>query len=277
MVPAPSDTGQMEPVKVSIFDHGSHLATVARNRQGEYVASTEPVGHDAKADARLSPRHALYRFYHAAPEQHIPADTIQKLLRIHSYDIDFKQKVKAGDTFEMFFDGGNDDEVGELLYTSMTIDGQQPQILPLPHPRRRGRLLRRAGQQREEVPDAQSGQGGRFTSGFGERRHPLLGITVRMHTGVDWAAPAGTPILAAGDGTVEQVGRQRRLRQLCPHPPRQRLLHRLWPHVALCRRRRPRRRGQAGPGHRLCRLDRAIDRPASATSRSWSTTSSSTR
>jgi murein DD-endopeptidase MepM/ murein hydrolase activator NlpD len=47
---------------------------------------------------------------------------------------------------------------------------------------------------------------GRFTSGFGYRRHPLLGIQ-KMHTGVDWAAPTGTPIMAAGNGTVEVAGR----------------------------------------------------------------------
>jgi murein DD-endopeptidase MepM/ murein hydrolase activator NlpD len=47
---------------------------------------------------------------------------------------------------------------------------------------------------------------GRFTSGFGFRRHPLLGIK-KMHTGVDWAAPIGTPIMAAGNGTVELAGR----------------------------------------------------------------------
>ncbi len=50
-------------------------------------------------------------------------------------------------------------------------------------------------------------KGGRYTSGFGDRRHPLLKY-MRMHSGVDWAAPAGTPILAAGDGTVERVGRE---------------------------------------------------------------------
>src|SRR5690606_32180026 len=46
---------------------------------------------------------------------------------------------------------------------------------------------------------------GRFTSGFGGRRHPVLGYT-RMHTGVDWAAPRGTPIIAVGNGVVEEAG-----------------------------------------------------------------------
>ena len=46
---------------------------------------------------------------------------------------------------------------------------------------------------------------GRFTSGFGGRRHPVLGY-VKMHTGVDWAAPRGTPIIASGSGVVEKAG-----------------------------------------------------------------------
>ena len=98
LVPAPSDTGQMEPVKVSVFLKGDHLATVARNRQGEYVASAQAIGNDVKTPQGQT-RATLYTsFYHAAIEQHIPAETILKLLRVHSYDVDFKQKVKAGDT-----------------------------------------------------------------------------------------------------------------------------------------------------------------------------------
>jgi hypothetical protein len=46
---------------------------------------------------------------------------------------------------------------------------------------------------------------GTFRSGFGMRRHPILGFS-RMHTGVDWAAPRGTPIIAAGNGIVEKAG-----------------------------------------------------------------------
>ena len=46
---------------------------------------------------------------------------------------------------------------------------------------------------------------GKFRSGFGGRRHPILGF-VRMHTGVDWAAPRGTPIIASGNGVIEKSG-----------------------------------------------------------------------
>jgi murein DD-endopeptidase MepM/ murein hydrolase activator NlpD len=42
-------------------------------------------------------------------------------------------------------------------------------------------------------------------SSFGSRRHPILGY-VKMHTGVDWATPYGTPIFASGNGVVETVG-----------------------------------------------------------------------
>jgi murein DD-endopeptidase MepM/ murein hydrolase activator NlpD len=205
LVPAPSDTGQMEPVKVSIFAKDSHLATVARNRQGDYVASTEASGNDAKT-TQASTRATLYTsFYHAAIEQHIAPETILKLLRVHSYDVDFKQKVKAGDTFEMFFDSGNDDEAGELLYTSMTIDSQQRKFFRFRTPDDVVDYYDEEGNSAKKFLMRNPVRGGRYTSGFGDRRHPLLGV-MRMHTGVDWAAPAGTPILAAGDGTVEQVG-----------------------------------------------------------------------
>ena len=207
LVPAPSDTGQMEPVKVAIYAKGNHLATAARNRKGEFVASAEPIGNDDKVQ-QASARPTLYlSFYHAALKQEIPADTILKLLRIHSYDVDFKKRVKAGDSFEMFFDGNhNDGEAGELLYTSMTIDGQIRKFYRFRTPDDMVDYYDERGNSAKKFLMRNPVKGGRYTSGFGKRRHPLL-KRVRMHTGVDWAAPSGTPILAAGDGTVERVGR----------------------------------------------------------------------
>lgn len=207
LVPAPSDTGQMEPIRVSIYAKDDHLATVVRNAQGDYVASTDPIGNDAKS-TQASMRATLYTsFYHAALAQKIPAQTILKLLRVHSYDVDFKQKVKPGDTFEMFFDGaGDEEEMGELLYTSMTVDGKARKFYRFRTPDDVVDYYDEQGNSAKKFLMRNPVRGGRYTSGFGDRRHPLLNRW-RMHTGVDWAAPSGTPILAAGDGTVEKAGR----------------------------------------------------------------------
>ena len=101
------------------------------------------------------------------------------------------------------------------------------------------------------------GEDVRITSGFGVRRHPILQIP-KMHTGVDWACATGTPIMAAGSGVIEEVGPQGRIRQLHPHPPRQRLQDRLRPHVALRPGRGRGRQGAPGPDHRLRRHHRPV-------------------
>jgi murein DD-endopeptidase MepM/ murein hydrolase activator NlpD len=211
LVPAPSDTEEMEPVKISIYSGDTHLASVARNNRGDFVI-TDKMGGITAEGAEQQQRATLYAsFYHAALAQHIPTDTILKLLRVHSYDVDFKQKVQPGDSFDVFFDvpedGKKSDTVGELLYTSMTVDGQTHAFYRFRTPDGVVDYYDEKGNSAKKFLMRNPVKGGRYTSGFGERRHPLLGIT-RMHTGVDWAAPSGTPILAGADGTVERVGRQ---------------------------------------------------------------------
>jgi murein DD-endopeptidase MepM/ murein hydrolase activator NlpD len=220
LVPAPSDTGAMEPFKISVFAKGDvHLATVARNKSGDFVASDQSVSlTEADEISKLQGPKAttLYTsFYHAALSQHLPADTILKLLRVHSYDVDFKQRVKPGDSFEVFLEspeGEGDreaagEDAGEVLYTSMTVDGLTRDFYRFRTPDGQVDYYDLQGNSAKKFLMRNPVKGGRYTSGFGARRHPLLRYT-RMHTGVDWAAPAGTPILAGGDGTVEMVGRE---------------------------------------------------------------------
>lgn len=208
LVESVADSELKEPVRVSIFGtDGKHIVTTARNRDGDYLASTTVPADEVVVTA--SNRASLYQsFYKSALDQKLPPDVILKLLRVHSYDVDFKQKVHSGDTFEVFFDGEgtSGDQAGELLYTSMTVAGETRKFYRFRTPDNTIDFYDENGSSAKKFLMRNPVKGGRFTSGFGNRRHPLL-RRIRMHTGVDWAAPRGTPILAAGDGTIEMAER----------------------------------------------------------------------
>jgi murein DD-endopeptidase MepM/ murein hydrolase activator NlpD len=211
---------RMEPVRFSVYDEGhAHKVTVSRNNAGEFVASATPIDDEAAVRVAINDNSgpqssSLYAsLYHASLLESVPTDTIQQILQVHAYETDFRRRLRAGDTCEMFFDlkdeGGTDGPPGELLFTSISTGGET---------RRYYRYRTPDGQ--IDYYDAQGSNAKKFlmrkpvraddtrlTSGFGLRRHPLLG-EYKMHTGIDWAAPTGTPILAAGNGTIEEAGRK---------------------------------------------------------------------
>ena len=101
-MPAAEDTEEREPVRVSVFDaKGNHVVTSTRNRDGDYLASTTAPVDDVVITA--SDRATLYQsFYKASLDQKLPPETILKLLRVHSYDVDFKQRVRPGDLLHVY-------------------------------------------------------------------------------------------------------------------------------------------------------------------------------
>ena len=216
LVPAPKNDAQLEPVKISLFSGAKHEVTVVRNETGDFVSSTDPIElKDAKNLQRSDrpQRATLYTsFYHAALSQGVSRDKIMKLLRIHSYDTDFKRTTRAGDAFEVFFDlekdeTGQEKALGEVLFTSIASGGDKRKFYRFRTPDGQVDFYDKDGSSAKKFLMRKPVKGARFTSAFGMRRHPILG-TMRMHTGNDWAAKRGTPILAGGTGIVEEAGRK---------------------------------------------------------------------
>jgi len=210
------EDGAKEPLKVSVFSGIKPEVSVERALDGEYGLTDDPVevaqfnklddDNDSGND-----RATLYTsIYSAALAQDLNPDIINKLLRILIYDVDFKQRVHPGDNFELFFDVKQDDaggeKAGELLYAAMTVGGVSNKYYRYRTPDGAVDFYNDRGSNSRKFLVSQPIKGGRFTSGFGFRRHPLLGVR-KMHTGIDWAAPVGTPIIAAGDGTIELAER----------------------------------------------------------------------
>ena len=216
LMPAPKDDARLEPVKVSLFSGRTHNVTVVRNETGDFVTSNDPIemgnGRDQRR-SRRSHRATLYTsFYHASLDQGVPRDKIIKLLRIHSYDVNFKRPARAGDSFEVFFalkkdESGQEKALGEVLFTTMTAGGETRKFYRFRTPDGQIDFYDEDGNSAKKFLMRKPVKGARFTSGFGMRRHPVLGYR-KMHTGTDWGAKRGTPVLAAGDGLIEEARRK---------------------------------------------------------------------
>jgi murein DD-endopeptidase MepM/ murein hydrolase activator NlpD len=200
--------GQTQPLRVSIFSETGHEATVALGDNGRYVSVEEPrqidiaaLGADDESEEGAGMR--LYQsIYETALRNEIPRPMIDNIIRTFSFDVDLQRRVRAGDSFEVLYSGDDLEGTSDVLYASLVFGDEA---------RRYYRFLTpddgivdyydEAGKSAKKFLVRKPMAGGVFRSGFGPRRHPILGY-VRMHTGIDWAESTGSPIFAAGNGTV---------------------------------------------------------------------------
>ncbi len=156
--------------------------------------------------ARVSIRNSVYGSAAAAGvPQRIVAATIKNL----SHSVDLQRDIKSGDTIELLYQvsvtpDGRVIESGDLLMARVNMTSRQ--VAMYRYEGRDGSVsyFRPDGLKTRGALLRTPVDGARMTSGFGMRRHPILGYS-KMHKGVDFGAPTGTPVYAAGDGTIEKA------------------------------------------------------------------------
>ena len=192
---------------VALSDAGRYVPVDVRNFDTEIADNTDQGNGDNDTGGGVR----LYQsVYETALRNNIPRPIIDELIRIYSYDVDFQRKVQPGDSFEVLYAGEDEtpaaDSRNDVLFAALTVAGEAKKFYRFQSPDD-GLVdyYDESGKSAKKFLVRKPLIAGVMRSGFGLRRHPILGYT-KMHTGVDWASPSGTPIYAAGNGTVEKAG-----------------------------------------------------------------------
>ncbi len=209
---------RLQPVRVIVANETTIEAVVALSDLGKYVSvdvqsfnnvtETASKSDDDEEDDGSGVR--LYQsIYETALRNKVPATVIEDMIRVYSYDVDFQRKVQAGDSFEVFFAGEDEtpstNEKTEMLFAALTVSGETKKYYRFQTPDDSVvDYYDETGKSAKKFLIRKPVSNAIMRSGFGGRRHPILGYT-KMHTGVDWAAPYGTPIFASGNGTIEKA------------------------------------------------------------------------
>ena len=140
-----------------------------------------------------------------------PDEVIMEFVQLYSFDIDFQRDIRKGNKIKIFFEIYTDSQnnyikSGNINFSEIILDDESYELY----------RFQSEGDEFVEYfnSDGKSAtkalmktpiNGARLSSGFGMRKHPILGYN-KKHQGVDFAAPTGTPIMAAGTGHIEFVG-----------------------------------------------------------------------
>jgi murein DD-endopeptidase MepM/ murein hydrolase activator NlpD len=149
-------------------------------------------------------------FYNTLMRRGLPKESINGLIKNFSYEIDFQRDIKAGDVVDVMYENKKTEEgkvvsKGNILYAMLKSDGKVIRHYRFEDAFGIARYYNEKGESIVKRFLRTPVDGARISSRFGMRHHPIMGYS-KMHQGVDFAAPTGTPIFAAGDGIVQYAG-----------------------------------------------------------------------
>ncbi len=199
-------------LSISFSPSIDHDVTVSRATDGSFNAKDtekELVARYHRAGGTIDSS-----LYLAAMQAGIPAEAVVQMIHIFSYQVDFQRDIHPGDKFQVLYSyyytkDGKPAKQGVIDFASMTLGGKTYTLYRYtPKGSDSADYLDGKGRSAKSLLMKTPVDGARISSTFGMRYHPVLGYS-RMHKGVDFAVPVGTPVMAAGSGVIKFEGRAR--------------------------------------------------------------------
>ncbi len=149
--------------------------------------------------------------YESLTHEETPENIIMEFVQLFSFDIDFQREIRKGNKIKIFYKEFNDQKqnfikTGKIYFAEIQLHNHAYELYRFEN--QKENLIGYFDSKGKSATKALMKtpiNGARLSSGYGMRKHPILGYN-KKHQGVDFAAPIGTPIMAAGTGHIEFVG-----------------------------------------------------------------------
>ena len=151
----------------------------------------------------------LNSLYQTALELNIKPNVIVEFARLYGFQVDFQRDIWKNDSFQIIYEvflnkDGEIIESGNIIFANLSLKNEDLKLYRHEYGKNKIDYFDENGKSMRKTLMKTPINGARLSSSFGKRKHPILGFT-KMHTGTDFAAPMGTPILASGDGIVTRA------------------------------------------------------------------------
>ncbi len=148
--------------------------------------------------------------YNSAINLGIKPNIIIEFARLYGFQVDFQRDIWKNDSFQIIYEEFVNEnnmivDTGEILFANLNLQNTDLQLYKFEYEKNKIDYFDENGKSIKKTLMKTPINGARLSSSYGKRKHPILGYT-KMHTGTDFAAPTGTPIMASGDGKVIKAG-----------------------------------------------------------------------
>jgi murein DD-endopeptidase MepM/ murein hydrolase activator NlpD len=204
------DSVEVELASIALQPSVERDVSVERRGDGEFEAKA--VERPLTTEMSLASARIDSSLYQAGQDAAVPLSILSEVIKAFAYDVDFEREIHPGDSFEIVYERLEDDQgrlarTGNIRYAALSRGDQTLEIYWFEPKEGSGEFYNAKGESVRKDLLRTPLDVVRVTSGFGMRKHPILGYS-KMHKGVDFAAATGTPILASGSGTVEFAGKK---------------------------------------------------------------------
>ena len=198
----------IEIKKINILDKKNNQIQILKKDDKYEIDSSSVLAFTKNILKEIVINESLYK---SAINADVPPNIIMQFVNLYGFDVDFQREIRNGNIIKIYYEVFLDNKLnirkaGNIKYASLALSKNTYELYKYTtNDNNKSEYFDAAGKSAVKALMKTPINGASLSSGYGMRKHPILGYD-RLHQGVDFAAPTGTPIMAAGTGFIEKIG-----------------------------------------------------------------------